>query len=85
MRSVSPFHSTHLLRLPPSIKDEVARCAQADGVSFDQFVASAVAEKIAALDKAAFFAERCARADFGNFDQLMSRLGRPLPFGDEAS
>ena len=55
-------------------------------MSFDQFVATAVAEKIAALDKAAFFAERCARADFGAFDQLMSRLGsRPLPFGDEAS
>ena len=54
-------------------------------MSFDQFVATAVAEKIAALDKAAFFAERCARADFGAFDQLMSRLGsRPLPFGDEA-
>ena len=82
---MSPFHSTHLLRLPPSIKEEAVRCAQAGGVSFDQFVAAAVAEKIAALDKAAFFAERCARADFGAFDQLMSRLGsRPLPFGDEA-
>jgi hypothetical protein len=83
---VSPFHSTHLLRLPPSVKDEALRCAQADGVSFDQFVATAVAEKVAALDKAAFFAERCARADFGVFDQLMSRLtARPLPSGDEAS
>jgi len=83
---MSPFHSTHLLHLPPSIKDEAARCAQADGVSFDEFVATAVAEKIAALDKAAFFAERCAREDFGAFDQLMSRLrSKPLPFGDEAS
>ena len=82
---MSPFHSTHLLRLPPSIKEEAVRCAQADGVSFDQFVATAVAEKIAALDKAAFFAERCARADFGAYDQLMSRPGsRPLLFGDEA-
>jgi hypothetical protein len=83
---VSPFHSTHLLHLPPSIKDEAARCAQAGGVSFDQFVATAVAEKLAALDKAAFFAERCARADFGAFDQLMSRLtAKPLPPEDGAS
>ena len=82
---MSPFHSTHLLHLPPSIKEEAARCAQADGLSFDQFVATAIAEKVAALDKAAFFAERCARADFGTFDQMMSRLAaRPRPSRDEA-
>ena len=82
---MSPFHSTHLLHLPPSIKEEATRCAQADGLSFDQFVATAVAEKVAALNKAAFFAERSARADLGVFDQLMSRLAaRPLPSGSKA-
>ena len=82
--TVNHFHSTHLLRLPFPIKEEIARCAQADGVSFDQFVATAVAEKIAAIDKAAFFAERRARADFEAFDRLMSRPGStPLPLGDE--
>ena len=81
---MSHFHSTHPLRLPPSVKEEAERCAEASGVSFDQFVAAAVAEKLAVIDKAAFFAERRARADFEAFDRLMSRLGsRPLAFGDE--
>lgn len=82
---MSHFHSTHPLRLPPSIKEEAARCAEASGVSFDQFVTAAVAEKLAAIDKAAFFAERRARANSEAFDRLMSRLAaKPLPSGSKA-
>jgi hypothetical protein len=82
---VNPFHSTHLPHLPASIKEEAARCAEAAGLSFDQFVANAVAEKIAALDKAAYFAERRARADAEAFDRLMSRLmAKPLSSGNKA-
>ncbi|MEZ5661088.1 MAG: YlcI/YnfO family protein [Burkholderiaceae bacterium] len=54
------------LRLPASVKEEVARRAKADGTSFNQFVATAVAEK-AAMNTAAFFAERRDRADFDAF------------------
>jgi hypothetical protein len=46
--------STHLLRLPLSVKAEVERFAKADGVSINQFVATAVAEKLAAIHTAAF-------------------------------
>ena len=46
--------STHLLRLPLSVKAEVERFAKADGVSINQFVATAVAEKLAAMHTAAF-------------------------------
>jgi predicted HicB family RNase H-like nuclease len=35
---------------------EVERLAKAEGVSVNQFVASAVAEKLAAMNTAAFFA-----------------------------
>ena len=60
----------------PDGRDGPARCPSGH---------RAVAEKVATLDKSAFFAERRTRADFEAFDQLMSRLGsRPLPFGDEA-
>ncbi|MFN9503718.1 MAG: YlcI/YnfO family protein, partial [Rubrivivax sp.] len=44
--------STYLLRLPTSVKAEVARLAKADGISFNQFVATAVAEKLAAMNTA---------------------------------
>jgi hypothetical protein len=44
--------STDLLRLPRAVKAEVERFAKADGVSINQFVATAVAEKLAAFCRA---------------------------------
>jgi hypothetical protein len=43
------------------MKAEVVRRAKADGTSFNQFVATAVAEKLAAMNTAAFFLERRER------------------------
>lgn len=71
--------STYLLRLPRSVKAEVERRAQDDGVSVNQFVATAVAEKLAAMNTAAFFAERRERADFAAFDRLMRRKRGEVP------
>jgi hypothetical protein len=71
--------STCPLRLPRSVKAEVERRAGADGISVNQFVATAVAEKLAAMNMAAFFAERRDRADFAAFDRLMRRKGGEAP------
>ena len=71
--------STYPLRLPRSVKAEVERRAKADGVSINQFVATAVAEKLAAMNTAAFFAERRKRADFAAFDRLMRRKRGEVP------
>ena len=76
---MSNSQSTYPLRLPTSVKAEVVRRAKADGTSFNQFVATAVAEKLAAMNTAAFFAERRGRADFEAFDRLMSRTGGEPP------
>jgi hypothetical protein len=38
------------MRLPKSLKDEVAKVAKRDGTSINQFIAIAVAEKISALE-----------------------------------
>ena len=65
--------STYPLRLPVSIKAEAEKLAAADGTSLNQFVATAVAEKVAALRTASYFAERRRRADWDAFDRLMSR------------
>ena len=74
---------TYPLRLPQSVKAEVERRARADGISVNQFVATAVAEKLAAMDTAAFFAERRARADFAAFDRLLRREGGEPPGPDD--
>ena len=71
--------STYPLRLPRSVKAEVERRAKADGVSVNQFVATAVAEKLAAMNTAVFFAERREKADFTAFDRIMRRKGGEMP------
>lgn len=75
--------STYPLRLPRSLKQEVERRAHEDGTSVNQFVATAVAEKLAAMNTATYFAERRARADFKAFDRLMRRKGGEAPRDDD--
>lgn len=76
--------STYPLRLPSSVKAEVERRAKREGISINQFVATAVAEKLAAMNTAEFFAERRARGDLEAFDRLMRRKGGEHPrAGDE--
>jgi hypothetical protein len=74
--------STYPLRLPLSIKEEAERLAAQDGSSLNQFVATAVAEKIAALRTADFFTGRKGNREA--FRRLMTRKDgeRPQP-GDE--
>ena len=48
--------STYPLRLPRSIKAAVEKMAKSEGTSMNQFVATAVAEKLAVLGTAAYFA-----------------------------
>jgi hypothetical protein len=62
----------------------VEQQSKEDGTSINQFVATAVAEKLSALQTAEFFADRKSRADFKAFDKLMKRRGgRPPRAGDE--
>ena len=76
--------STYPLRLPRSLKQAVTRLSRQEGTSINQFVATAVAGKIAALDTARFFGDRKKRTDFRAFERIMKRRGgeRPRP-GDE--
>jgi len=55
---------TYPLRLPRSLKEAVERLSKEEGTSINQFVATAVAEKVSALQTARFFQERKARTDF---------------------
>jgi hypothetical protein len=75
--------STYPLRLPKSVKAEVERRAKVDGVSVNQFVATAVAEKLAVMNTATFFAERRERADFTAFDRIMRRKRGEAPQPDD--
>jgi len=47
--------STYPLKLPHSIRNAAAELAKVDGVSLNQFIAAAVAEKVGALQTAQLF------------------------------
>lgn len=76
--------ATYPLRLPRSLKAAVEKASKRDGTSINQFVTTAVAEKLAAIQTAEFFSERRKRADLEAFDRIMSRQGgQPPGAGDE--
>ena len=72
------------LRLSESVRRAAEKAAERDGVSLNQFINLAVAEKTAALDGAETIIRRAARADRTAFDTVMTRVGREAPqAGDE--
>lgn len=76
--------ATYPLRLPRSLKDAVERISREDRTSINQFVTTAVAEKVSAMRTAEYFADAKARADFAAFDRIMRRKGGEKPReGDE--
>src|SRR5207249_10695878 len=76
--------SNYALRLPASLKKAVEEAARQDVTTLNQFIVSAVAEKLTALKTADYFAKRASRADFRAFDRLMRpRRGEAPQPGDE--
>lgn len=71
--------STYPLRLPVSLKAAVVKLNQQDGANINQFVVTAVAEKISAMNTAAFFEERRAGSDREAFRRILNREGGEPP------
>jgi hypothetical protein len=76
--------STLTVHLSDSIKTEIEALALQDGVSADQFLATAAAEKVSALRTLAFLQEEAAQGREEDWDFVLSRVPArpPLP-GDE--
>ncbi len=71
--------SAYSLRLPASLKAYVAEICKEDGTSINQFVATAVAEKVSAMKTAEFFAAHGAKADIEAARLLLRRNGGQPP------
>jgi hypothetical protein len=77
-------NSNYALRLPMSLKAGAELVAREDGSTLNQFIVSAVAEKLAALKTASYFAERAAKGDLDQALALLNRKGgQPPAEGDE--
>jgi hypothetical protein len=66
--------ATYPLKLPSSIKAAAAKLAKEDGVSLNQWIASAVAQKVGAVETAELFLKR--RAGNATGDGLKAFLDR---------
>ena len=66
--------STLSLRLPDSLHEEVKSLAKKEGISINQFISSAVGEKMSALLTETYLAERASRASEKSFLKAMSKV-----------
>ncbi len=72
------------LRLPDSLHRKIRQLAEQDDISINQFIATAVAEKTAALLTVDYLEERARRADPKLVGRILSRVpDRPPDPGDE--
>ena len=72
--------SAYPLKLPTSVKSAAARLAKADGVSLNQFIAVAVAEKVGVMETAQEFLQRRAgKATPKDLLKFVRKAGRERP------
>ena len=76
--------STLSLRLPKSLHERARVLAEQEGVSINQLIATALAEKISALDTIGYLKERAARGSRQAFLRALEQAPDvdPIP-GDE--
>lgn len=61
------------LRLPDSLHRQVKELASRDGISINQFVATAVAEKISAMITEDYLRERAARGSGAKYEAALAQ------------
>lgn len=76
-QSSSPF------RLASLLQEEARKTAKSEGISLNQLINLAVAEKISALRTEEFFRERRARASVRKARKIVKREARKRHEGDE--
>jgi predicted DNA-binding ribbon-helix-helix protein len=73
--------STISLRLPDSLHKQIRELAKREEVSINQLIATAVAEKMAALMTESYLAQRAKRGSRAKFNRVLRKVrpSRPIP------
>ena len=66
--------STLSVRLPSSLHRQLKELAAREGISINQFVSSAVGEKMAALMTAEYLNERARRGSRARFEAVLAKV-----------
>ncbi len=66
--------STLSVRLPNSIHQQAKRLARDEGISVNQLISSALAEKLSALDAERYLSERAERGRHVDIDAILAKI-----------
>jgi predicted transcriptional regulator len=66
--------STLSLRIPESLHKRVKRLASEDRISINQFINSALAEKISALETSKYLEERAKHGNVDKFRKVLTKI-----------
>jgi hypothetical protein len=66
--------STLSLRIPNSLHVKIRELAKQEGISINQFLASAAAEKMASLMTETYLKQRATRGDQNQFKAVLSKV-----------
>lgn len=76
--------ASYLLKMPRSVKAAAARLAKEDGVSLNQFIAVAVAEKVGTIETAEqFLKRRAAKAKPSDLTRFLRGAPAAAPGKDD--
>lgn len=76
--------STLSIQLPDSLYKSLQKLAEQDGVSLDQFVALAIAEKISALTTEDYLKKRAQRGDRATYEAVLAKVADVSPVADDS-
>lgn len=76
--------STISIRLLESLHDGIREAARREGISINQFIASAAGEKLAAWATEEYLTARALRGDRGRFEAALSRVPDREPDSEDA-
>ena len=71
------------IRLPDSLHKEIKKLAQAEGVSINQFLTLAAAEKISALRTVDYLREEAAKGSRADFDAFLAAVPDDEPMEED--
>lgn len=71
--------STLSLRIPESLHKRVKKLALDDKISINQFITTALAEKISALETNRYLEERASRGDLRKFEKVLTKVPAAKP------
>ena len=76
--------STLSLRLPDSLHKQIRALAKKEGVSINQFLATAASEKVAALMTEEYLERRAKRGSREKFDKVLAKVPDVEPSTEDA-